>query len=131
MAFDHQGVAVCNLTLEPNAGADRQLPMLIIRFAISRLMLLNTFCVASNFVQLIDHSWIDIGWGRAWLGHLCFCMDWLLISAKHDLGVLQKPTIANIVYIDIPNERLTALETRSWTPSKLATERSRSTAPAL
>ena len=57
-------------------------------------------------------------------------LDWLLISVKHGLGVLQKPAIANIVYLDIPNERLTALEPRSRTPSTLAPERSRSTAPA-
>ncbi len=74
---------------------------------------------ASNgFVQLVGHSWIDIGWGRAWSGHLCFLMDcWLLLSPKHDLGVLQKPAIANIVHLDIPNERLTALGPGSCTPS--------------
>jgi hypothetical protein len=33
-------------------------------------------------------------------------MDWLPISAKHDLGVLQNPVIANFVYLDIPNEKL-------------------------
>ncbi len=91
--------------------------MLFILFALNLLSFLNIFCVASNFVQLADHSWIDIGWGRAWSGHLCFLMDWLLISAKHDLDVLQKPAIANIVYLDIPKERLTALEPRSWAPS--------------
>ncbi len=117
MAFDHQGVAVCNLTLEPNAGADRQLPKLIIRFALSLLMLLNVFCVVSNSAQLADHSWIDIGLGRACSGHLCFLMDWLPISAKHDLDVLQKPAIANAVYLDILNERLTALGPGSWRPS--------------
>jgi len=50
-------------------------------------------------------------------------VDWRLICAKHDFGVLQMPVIANNVYLDFPKERLTALGPESWTAPPVSYQR--------